>query len=59
MYGRQAYLGLGDVLFGRGDYPGAAEAYESVLFGAEPGDSLAAVAYERLNMLGQAGTGIP
>ncbi len=59
VYGRQAYLGLGDVLFARGDYPGAAEAYESVLFGAERGDSLAAVAYERLNMLGQAGTVIP
>ncbi len=58
-YGRQAYLGLGDVLFARGDYPGAAEAYESVLFEAAPGDSLAEVAYQRLNMLGQAGTGIP
>ena len=58
-YGRAAYLGLGDVLFARGDYAGAAEAYESVLFGAEPGDSLADVAYERLNMLGQAGTAIP
>ena len=59
VYARQAYLGLGDVLFARGDYPGAAEAYESVLFNAEPGDSLSAVANERLNMLGQAGTRIP
>lgn len=58
-YARAAYLGLGDVLFSRRDYAGAAEAYESVLFGAERGDSLAAVAYERLTMLGQAGTGIP
>lgn len=57
-YGRAAYLGLGDILFARGDYPGAAEAYESVLFEAETGDSLAAVAEDRLNMLGQAGTGI-
>ena len=59
VYGRQAYLGLGDVLFSRGDYSGAAEAYESVLFEATPGDSLAEVAYQRLNMLRQAGTGIP
>ena len=58
-YGRAAYLGVGDILFARGDYLGAAEAYESVLFEAEPGDSLAAVAFERLNMLGQAGTEIP
>jgi tetratricopeptide (TPR) repeat protein len=59
VYERRAYLGLGDVLFARGDYPGAAEAYESVLFEAAPGDSLADVAYQRLNMLGQAGTVIP
>ena len=59
VYERRAYLGLGDVLFARGDYPGAAEAYESVLFEAAPGDSLADVASQRLNMLGQAGTGIP
>jgi tetratricopeptide (TPR) repeat protein len=59
VYARQAYLGLGDVLFARGDYPGAADAYESVLFGAEPGDSLATVAYDRLNTLGRAGTDIP
>ena len=59
IYGRQAYLGLGDILFARGDYPGAAEAYESVLFEAAPGDSLADVAYQRLNMLGQPGTVIP
>ena len=59
VYGRRAYLGLGDVLFARGDYAGAADAYESVLFGAQPGDSLAAIAYERLNTLGQAGTDIP
>jgi tetratricopeptide (TPR) repeat protein len=59
VYSRQAYLGLGDVLLARADYRGAAEAYESVLFGAEAGDSLATVAHERLNMLGQAGTRIP
>ncbi len=59
VYGRRAYLGLGDVLFARGDYAGAADAYESVLFGAQPGDSLAVIAYQRLNTLGQAGTDIP
>ncbi len=58
-YGRAAYIGLGDVLFARGEFASAAEAYESVLFEAEEGDSLAAVAHEKLNMLGQAGTVIP
>ena len=58
-YGRQAYLGLGDVLFGRGDYQGAAEAYESVVFGAPPSDSLRRIAEDRLRTLGSPGTEIP
>jgi tetratricopeptide (TPR) repeat protein len=58
-YERAAYLGLGDVLFARADYVGAAEAYESVLVDAQPDDSLAEVARQRLSMLGRAGTEIP
>ena len=58
-YGRAAYLGLGDVLFARADYVGAAEAYESAMFGAAPTDSIAQEAAAKLNMLGRAGTGIP
>lgn len=57
--GRAAYLGLGDVRFARGDVLGAAEAYQRVLGGAAPGDSLAAVARERLNRIGAAGTVFP
>ena len=59
VYARQAYLGVGDILFARGDYPGAAQAYESVLFGAEESDSLSRIAAQRLNMLGEAESVIP
>lgn len=52
---RAAYIGLGDVLFARGDYSGAAGAYQQAMAGAEPGDSLAAIAAERLNSLANAG----
>jgi tetratricopeptide (TPR) repeat protein len=58
-YGRAAYLGLGDVLFARREYVGAAAAYESALLGGLPGDSIARVALERLAMVDRAGTGIP
>ncbi|OGU03811.1 MAG: hypothetical protein A2W29_03190 [Gemmatimonadetes bacterium RBG_16_66_8] len=54
---RAAFLGLGDVLFARGDMVGAAEAYQRSLAGAEPGDSLAQVVAERLNAIGS-GAGI-
>jgi tetratricopeptide (TPR) repeat protein len=57
--GRSAYLGLGDVRFARGDYVGAAEAYQRALGAGAPGDSLAAVARERLNRIGIAGTVFP
>ncbi|GBD32883.1 hypothetical protein HRbin33_01859 [bacterium HR33] len=52
---RAAYIGLGDVLFARGDYAGAAGAYQQAMIGAEPGDSLAAIAAEKLNLLANAG----
>jgi tetratricopeptide (TPR) repeat protein len=54
-WARAAYIGLGDVLFARGDYAGAAGAYQQAMIGAEPGDSLAAVAAEKLNSLANAG----
>jgi tetratricopeptide (TPR) repeat protein len=57
--GRAAYLGLGDVRAARGDVAGAAEAYQRALGAATPGDSLAAVARERLNRIGNAGTVFP
>ncbi len=52
---RAAYVGLGDVLFARGDYHGAAGAYQQAMIGAEAGDSLAAIAAEKLNLLANAG----
>jgi tetratricopeptide (TPR) repeat protein len=52
---RAAYIGLGDVLFARGDYAGAAGAYQQAMVGADPGDSLAAIAAEKLNLLANAG----
>lgn len=52
---RAAYIGLGDALFARGDYAGAAGAYQQAMVGAEPGDSLAAIASEKLNLLANAG----
>jgi tetratricopeptide (TPR) repeat protein len=57
--GRAAYLGIGDVRFARGDYVGAAEAYQRALGAGAPGDSLATVARERLNRIGNAGTVFP
>jgi tetratricopeptide (TPR) repeat protein len=57
--GRAAYLGLGDVRFARGDVLGAAEAYQRVLIGAAPGDSLANAARDRLNRIANAGTVFP
>jgi tetratricopeptide (TPR) repeat protein len=56
---RAAYLGLGDVRRGKGDLPGAAEAYQRVLTGARTGDTLAQAAALRLNAMAQAGTGGP
>ncbi|MFQ5702500.1 MAG: hypothetical protein ACE5HT_00595 [Gemmatimonadales bacterium] len=58
-YGRAAYLGLGDVLLARGDFPGAAAAYESALVGGEIDDSISVAAAARLSIVQRAGTGIP
>jgi tetratricopeptide (TPR) repeat protein len=57
--GRAAYLGLGDVLRARGDLVGAAAAWDRVILGAAPGDSLAERARARLNAIGSAGTEFP
>jgi tetratricopeptide (TPR) repeat protein len=57
--GRAAYLGIGDVRYARGDYVGAVEAYQRALGSASQGDSLARVARERLNRIGNAGTVFP
>ena len=54
--GRAAYLGLGDVLRARGDLLGAVNAWERVIAGAAPGDSLAEGARARLNAIADAGT---
>jgi len=54
---RAAYLGLGDVRRGKGDFPGVAEAYQRVITGARAGDTLAQAAAVRLNAMAQAGTG--
>jgi tetratricopeptide (TPR) repeat protein len=54
--GRAAYLGLGDVLRARGDLVGAVNAWERVIAGAAPGDSLAESARTRLNAIASAGT---
>jgi tetratricopeptide (TPR) repeat protein len=53
---RAAYIGLGDVLFARGALTEAAEAYQRVLAGATPGDSLAQIAAQKLNLVANAGT---
>ncbi len=53
---RAAYIGLGDVLFARGALTEAAEAYQRVLAGAPPGDSLAQIAAQKLNLVANAGT---
>jgi tetratricopeptide (TPR) repeat protein len=57
--GRAAYIGLGDVMFARGDIAGAAEAYQRALADASPGDSIADLARKRLNRIGSAGTALP
>jgi tetratricopeptide (TPR) repeat protein len=54
--GRAAYLGIGDVRLARNDYLGAVEAYQRALGSGAPGDSLAEVARERLNRIGNAGS---
>jgi tetratricopeptide (TPR) repeat protein len=53
---RAAYIGIGDVLFARHAFAEAAEAYQRAMAGAEPGDSLAQIAGEKLNLLANAGT---
>jgi tetratricopeptide (TPR) repeat protein len=58
-YARASYIGLGDVRFAQGDYVEAAEAYQQATVGAEPGDSLAQIAAQKLNDLADAGTVIP
>ncbi len=57
--GRAAYVGLGDVMYARGDLTAAAEAYQRALAGAAPGDSIADLARQRLNRIGSAGTALP
>jgi tetratricopeptide (TPR) repeat protein len=57
--GRAAYVGLGDVMYARGDLTAAAEAYQRALAGAAPGDSIAELARQRLNRIGSAGTAVP
>jgi tetratricopeptide (TPR) repeat protein len=59
VHGRRAYLGLGDVLFARADYVGAAVAYESALLGGAPGGPIYEQALAKLSMVERAGTGIP
>ncbi len=54
--GRAAYVGLGDVMFARGEFEGAVEAFQRAMADAPAGDSIAAVARERLNLIGSAGT---
>ena len=49
-------IGLGDVLFARGALQDAAEAYQRALAGAQPGDSLAQIAAQKLNLVANAGT---
>ncbi len=53
---RAAYIGIGDVLFARGAFAEAAEAYQRAIAGAAPGDSLAQIAAEKLNLVANAGT---
>lgn len=54
--GRAAYVGLGDVRFAQGDFAGAAEAYQRAMVGAPAGDSIAALAAQKLNQVANAGT---
>ncbi len=58
-YGRMAYVGLGDVLFARADFAGAAAAYESAFVGGTPDDSISVAAAARLRIVEAAGTGTP
>jgi tetratricopeptide (TPR) repeat protein len=58
-YGRRSYLGLGDILFARGEFVAAAVAYESALLGGEPDDAISQTALTQLEMVERAGTGIP
>ncbi len=58
-YGRRSYLGLGDVLFARGEFVAAGVAYESALLGGQPDDAISQTALAKLNMVERAGTGIP
>ena len=53
---RAAYIGIGDVLFARGAFAEAAEAYQRALAGAAPGDSLSQISAEKLNQVANAGT---
>jgi tetratricopeptide (TPR) repeat protein len=54
-FARAAYIGIGDVLFARGAFAEAAEAYQQALADAAPGDSLAQIAAEKLNQVANAG----
>lgn len=54
--GRAAYVGLGDVMFARGEFQGAVEAFQRAMADAPAGDSIAAIARDRLNLIGSAGT---
>jgi tetratricopeptide (TPR) repeat protein len=58
-YGRRSYLGLGDILFARGEFVGAAAAFESALLGGQANDAISQMALAKLNMVERAGTGIP
>ncbi|NIM52889.1 MAG: tetratricopeptide repeat protein [Gemmatimonadales bacterium] len=51
---RAAYVGLGDLRFGLGDFLEAIEAYEQARAGLLPGDSLYEMVAERLNRIPQA-----
>jgi len=54
-FARAAYIGIGDVLFARGAFAEAAEAYQRALGDAVPGESLAQIAAEKLNQVANAG----
>lgn len=56
-HGRMAYIGLGDVLFARADFSGAAAAYESAFVGGTPNDSISVAAAARLTVVERVGTG--
>jgi len=58
-FGRRSYLGLGDILFSRGEFVAAAAAFESALLGGDSDDEISLAALAKLNMVERAGTGIP